>query len=181
MLKGDILSKKGKQITLLRSVIMSKSALFFAEIVFFSWEWGVFLLWVFFFFFFFFGSSPLGGLWEALKIAIIGSIKSFNSRYFPRKWDKTKCFHCLQFKNWQLLYSGQLTSPIVNITEQWKTFLLIWSYQNIYIPVHHKPMMRWIDRFQWVDHLGRREALRVNSASVNNAASLALISWAFPC
>ena len=35
MLKRDILSKKGKQITLLRSVIMSKSA-FFAEIVFFS-------------------------------------------------------------------------------------------------------------------------------------------------
>ena len=58
MLKRHILSKKGKQITLLRSVIMSKSA-FFAEIV------GVFLgmgHFLFFILFYFFCSNPLGGL-----------------------------------------------------------------------------------------------------------------------
>ena len=42
MLKGDILCKRGKQNTLSRKDIMPKSALFFAEIVFFFSERGIF-------------------------------------------------------------------------------------------------------------------------------------------
>ena len=48
MLKGHILCKKGKQNTLLRKDIMSKSASFFAEIVFFFLRKGHFFLMFFF-------------------------------------------------------------------------------------------------------------------------------------
>ena len=55
MLKGVFCVKKGKQNTLLRTNIMSKSA-FFAEIVFCFLRKGRFFL------VFFFCSNPLGGL-----------------------------------------------------------------------------------------------------------------------
>ena len=47
MLKGDILCKKGKQNTLLRKDIMSKSALFLLKLHFFSQK-GVFFSHVFY-------------------------------------------------------------------------------------------------------------------------------------
>ena len=48
MLKGVFYVKKGKQNTILRTNIMSKSALFFAEIVFFFLRKGHFFLCFFF-------------------------------------------------------------------------------------------------------------------------------------